>query len=108
MVKDVGVVAVEGGKWEIYIGGAAGAHIRKGDILCTVDSTDAVMKYMSRFVQYYRKTLNIWSEPTALGSVWASTSSAPSLWRTASESEISWRPTSTAAPPPTPTRGKQR
>jgi nitrite reductase (NADH) large subunit len=55
MVKDVGVVAVEGGKWEIYIGGAAGAHIRKGDILCTVDSPDAVMKYMSRFVQYYRE-----------------------------------------------------
>jgi nitrite reductase (NADH) large subunit len=55
MVKDVGVVAVEGGKWEIYIGGAAGAHIRKGDVLCTVDSTDAVMKYMSRFVQYYRE-----------------------------------------------------
>ena len=38
LVKDVGVVAVEGGKWEIYIGGAAGAHIRKGDLLCTVDS----------------------------------------------------------------------
>ena len=30
-VKDVGVVAIEGGRWEIYIGGAAGAHIRKGD-----------------------------------------------------------------------------
>jgi nitrite reductase (NADH) large subunit len=55
MVKDVGVVAVEGGKWEIYIGGAAGAHIRKGDVLCTVDSTDAVMKYVSRFIQYYRE-----------------------------------------------------
>jgi nitrite reductase (NADH) large subunit len=55
MVKDVGVVAVEGGKWEIYIGGAAGAHIRKGDLMCTVDSTDDVIKYMSRFVQYYRE-----------------------------------------------------
>ncbi len=37
MVKDIGAVAVEGGKWEIYIGGAAGAHVRKGDILCVVD-----------------------------------------------------------------------
>jgi nitrite reductase (NADH) large subunit len=55
MVKDVGVVAVEGGKWEIHIGGAAGAHIRKGDVMCTVDSTDDVIKYMSRFVQYYRE-----------------------------------------------------
>ena len=24
MVKDLGAVAVEGGKWEIYVGGAAG------------------------------------------------------------------------------------
>jgi len=55
MVKDVGAVAVEGGRWEIYIGGAAGAHIRKGDVLCTVGSHDEVMKYMSRFVQYYRE-----------------------------------------------------
>jgi nitrite reductase (NADH) large subunit len=55
MVKDVGAVAVEGGRWEIYIGGAAGAHIRKGDILCVVNSHDDVMKFMSRFVQYYRE-----------------------------------------------------
>ena len=34
MVKDLGAVAVEGGKWEIYIGGAAGSSVRKGDILC--------------------------------------------------------------------------
>ncbi|MET0602275.1 MAG: nitrite reductase large subunit NirB, partial [Baekduia sp.] len=31
-VKDIGVVAVEGG-WEIYVGGAAGASVRKGDLL---------------------------------------------------------------------------
>jgi nitrite reductase (NADH) large subunit len=55
MVKDVGAVAVEGGKWEIYIGGAAGAHIRKGDILCVVDSHEDVMKYAARFIQYYRE-----------------------------------------------------
>ena len=54
MVKDVGAVAVEGGKWEIYVGGAAGSSIRKGDVLCTVDEDD-VLKYMGRFVQYYRE-----------------------------------------------------
>jgi nitrite reductase (NADH) large subunit len=54
-VKDVGVVAVEGGKWEIYIGGAAGAHIRKGDLLCTVDSWDQVLLLSGRFIQYYRE-----------------------------------------------------
>ena len=54
-VEDVGAVAVEGGKWEIYIGGAAGAHVRKGDILCVVDSHEDVIKYISRFIQYYRE-----------------------------------------------------
>lgn len=55
MVKDVGAVAVEGGRWEIYVGGAAGAHVRKGDLLCVVDSADAVIQYASRFIQYYRE-----------------------------------------------------
>jgi len=54
-VKDVGVVAVEGGRWEIYIGGAAGAHVRKGDLLCTVESHDEVMRIAGRFMQYYRE-----------------------------------------------------
>jgi nitrite reductase (NADH) large subunit len=55
MVKDVGAVAVEGGKWEIYVGGAAGAHVRKGDILCVVDSHEDVLTYAGRFMQYYRE-----------------------------------------------------
>jgi len=55
MVKDLGAVAVEGGRWEIYIGGAAGAHIRKGDILCVVDTHDDVIQMMGRFMQYYRE-----------------------------------------------------
>jgi nitrite reductase (NADH) large subunit len=55
LVKDVGAVAVEGGRWEIYIGGAAGSSVRKGDILCVVDSEEDVLKYMGRFVQYYRE-----------------------------------------------------
>ncbi len=55
MVKDIGAVAVEGGKWEIYVGGAAGSHVRKGDILCVVDNHDDVLKYSARFMQYYRE-----------------------------------------------------
>ncbi|HEY3789233.1 MAG TPA: NAD(P)/FAD-dependent oxidoreductase, partial [Urbifossiella sp.] len=35
-VKDLGVIATEGGEWEISIGGAAGASVRKTDILCRV------------------------------------------------------------------------
>jgi nitrite reductase (NADH) large subunit len=55
MVKDLGAVAVEGGKWEIYIGGAAGSSVRKGDILCHAESHEEVLKYMGRFIQYYRE-----------------------------------------------------
>lgn len=62
-VKDVGIVAVEGGRWEIYIGGAAGAHIRKGDLLTTVDSPELVKVLVGRFLQYYRENAN-WLERT--------------------------------------------
>ena len=55
LCKDVGAVAVEGGKWELYVGGAAGAHVRKGDLLCTLDSHEAVLKISSRFIQFYRE-----------------------------------------------------
>jgi nitrite reductase [NAD(P)H] large subunit len=55
LVKDVGAVAVEGGKWEIYVGGAAGSHVRKGDLLCVVDSHEQVLLLSGRFIQYYRE-----------------------------------------------------
>ena len=54
-MKDVGVVAVEGDQWEIYVGGAAGSIVRKGDLLCTVNSTDQVITHIDRFLQYYRE-----------------------------------------------------
>ncbi|WP_142060647.1 nitrite reductase large subunit NirB [Pseudarthrobacter sp. B4EP4b] len=63
LVKDVGVVAVEGGRWEIYVGGAAGAHIRKGDLLATVDDPEEVKILTGRFMQYYRERAN-WLERT--------------------------------------------
>jgi len=55
MVKDLGAVAVEGGKWEIYIGGAAGSSVRKGDVLCQAEGHEEVLLYMGRFIQYYRE-----------------------------------------------------
>jgi nitrite reductase (NADH) large subunit len=55
LIKDLGAVAIGDGKWEIYVGGAGGAHVRKGDILCVVDSEDAVLLYTGRFIQYYRE-----------------------------------------------------
>ena len=55
MVKDVGAVAIGEGRWEIYIGGAAGGHVRKGDLMCTVTGEDDVLLYTGRFMQYYRE-----------------------------------------------------
>jgi len=63
LCKDLGVVAVDGGRWEIYVGGAAGAHIRKGDLLATVDDAAEVMTLTGRFLQYYRESAN-WLERT--------------------------------------------
>ncbi len=53
--KDVGAVAIEGGKWEVYVGGASGSKVRKGDVLCVVDSHEDVLKFIGRFMQYYRE-----------------------------------------------------
>ncbi|MHC9294897.1 nitrite reductase large subunit NirB [Mycobacterium sp. LTG2003] len=63
LCKDLGVVAVGDGRWEIYVGGAAGAHIRKGDLLATVDDPDTVISLTGRFLQYYRESAN-WLERT--------------------------------------------
>jgi nitrite reductase (NADH) large subunit len=62
-VKDVGVVAVGKGRWEVYVGGAAGASVRKGDLLATVGSAEEVMTVVGRFVQLYREWGN-WLERT--------------------------------------------
>jgi nitrite reductase (NADH) large subunit len=53
--KDVGVVAIEGGRWEIYVGGAAGSRVRKGDLLAIVESHDDVLRLSGRFMQWYRE-----------------------------------------------------
>jgi nitrite reductase (NADH) large subunit len=62
-VKDVGVVAIGNGTWEVYVGGAAGAAVRKGDLLATVSSPDEVLTLTGRFLQYYRENAN-WLERT--------------------------------------------
>ena len=54
LVKDIGIVAVEGG-WEILIGGAAGANVRRGDLLARVANGQEVMTVASTFLQYYRE-----------------------------------------------------
>ena len=63
LVKDVGLVAIGDGKWEIYVGGAAGAHIRKGDLLCVVEGEEQAVLLAGRFMQYYRENAK-WKERT--------------------------------------------
>jgi nitrite reductase (NADH) large subunit len=53
-VKDIGLVAVEGG-WEIYVGGAAGGTVRKGDMLAKVATSDEAMRLALAFLQHYRE-----------------------------------------------------
>jgi nitrite reductase (NADH) large subunit len=53
-VKDIGLVAVEGG-WEVYVGGAAGANVRKGDLLATVGDSEEAIRLALVFLQHYRE-----------------------------------------------------
>jgi nitrite reductase (NADH) large subunit len=53
-VKDIGLVAIEGG-WEIYVGGAAGANVRKGDLLTTVQTGEEAIRVALTFLQHYRE-----------------------------------------------------
>jgi nitrite reductase (NADH) large subunit len=53
-VKDIGVVAVEGG-WQVRVGGAAGATVREADILATVETRAEALRVSTAFLQYYRE-----------------------------------------------------
>jgi nitrite reductase (NADH) large subunit len=53
-VKDIGLVAVEGG-WEIYVGGAAGGTVRKGDLLAAADTSTEAIRLALAFLQHYRE-----------------------------------------------------
>jgi len=53
-VKDIGVVAIEGG-WQVYVGGAAGGTVRKGDVLATVETAAEAKRVATAFLQLYRE-----------------------------------------------------
>jgi nitrite reductase (NADH) large subunit len=53
-VKDLGIVAVAGA-WEIYVAGAAGMTVRKGDLLCTVATPEQALEESAVAVQHYRE-----------------------------------------------------
>ena len=53
-VKDIGLIATEGG-WQIYVGGAAGMEVRKGDVIATVETKEEAKRAIQSFFQYYRE-----------------------------------------------------
>ncbi len=53
-IKDFGVVAIEGG-WELVVGGNGGMKVRVTDVLCRVETSDAVKEHCGAFLQLYRE-----------------------------------------------------
>src|SRR2546426_380206 len=56
-VKDIGLVGQEG-SWQVVVGGAAGKHVRRADLLITVQTTDEALDAAMLFFQYYREHAN--------------------------------------------------
>ena len=56
-VKDIGLVGQEG-SWQVVVGGAAGKHVRKADLLITVETTEEALDAAMLFFQYYRENAN--------------------------------------------------
>ena len=56
-MKDIGLVGQEG-SWQVVVGGAAGKHVRKADLLITVVTTEEALEAAALFFQYYRENAN--------------------------------------------------
>jgi nitrite reductase (NADH) large subunit len=56
-VKDIGLVGQDG-SWQVVVGGAAGKHVRKADLLITAETTEKALEAAMLFFQYYRENGN--------------------------------------------------
>lgn len=63
LCKDIGIVAVGDDRWDVLVGGAAGASIRQGDLLATVSGRAEALRLTGVFMQYYREN-GRWLERT--------------------------------------------
>ncbi|WP_022927096.1 nitrite reductase large subunit NirB [Patulibacter americanus] len=54
LIKDIGIVAIEGG-WEVSIGGAGAGTVRQTQLLARVDTKDRALDVAIVFLQYYRE-----------------------------------------------------
>ena len=59
-IKDIGVVAIDGG-WEMYVGGNGGTDFARSDLLCKVKTEDEVMECQVPTCNTIVKQRNIWS-----------------------------------------------
>ncbi|MFP5111935.1 nitrite reductase large subunit NirB [Bacillaceae bacterium C204] len=55
--KDIGFIGIDGG-WELYVGGNGGTHVRGGDLLYKVKTSEEAMEITGAYLQYYRETAN--------------------------------------------------
>ena len=53
--KDIGFIGIDGG-WELYVGGNGGTHVRGGDLLYKVKTSEEAMEITGAYLQYYRET----------------------------------------------------
>lgn len=63
-IKDVGVVAVDGGQWDVFTGGNGGVSLKGAELLARVDSPEEVIALTAAYLQHYRETAQ-WNERTA-------------------------------------------
>jgi nitrite reductase (NADH) large subunit len=63
-IKDIGVVAVDGGQWDLLVGGNGGVKVKAGELLARVNSPQEVIDLCAAYLQYYRETAQ-WNERTA-------------------------------------------
>ena len=54
LIKDVGLIAVDTA-WQIHVGGNGGVHVRKAELLATVETDDEAIEVIGAFLQHYRE-----------------------------------------------------
>ena len=107
-VKDVGIVAIEGGRWEIYIGGAAGAQAARATCWPLSTTRSPPRSSPVDFCSTTGKTPNGWSAPTRSCHGSDSTTSRLLSSRTARGSRSSLTPRSKSTLTAMSTRGLSR
>ncbi len=74
LIKDVGLIAVDTA-WQIWVGGNGGVHVRKAELLATVETDDEAVEVIGAFLQHYREEAtygertSVWCERVGIGAL---------------------------------------